>query len=88
MVRKGIRTRASTTPLTHLRGNPAARSTSRRFLIAEGSSGKSDCLRRCQRVGGSVAEHGPKDVEPAPGKGEHGLNMGFSFNAFSVVVGP
>lgn len=39
-------------------------------------------------VGGVVAEHGPEDVEAAPGQGEHGLDVCFSFAAFAVVVDP
>ena len=37
-------------------------------------------------VGGVVAEHGPEDVESASGEGEHGLDVGFAFTAFSVVI--
>lgn len=43
---------------------------------------------RGRGVGGSVAEHGPEDVEASSGKGKHGLDMGFAFKAFAVVVGP
>jgi hypothetical protein len=39
-------------------------------------------------VGGAVAEHRPEDIEAAPGQGEHGLDVGFPFHTFTVVVGP
>lgn len=41
--------------------------------------------RRSARCGGLiwrvVAQHGPPDVEPPAGQGEHGLGVGFAFSA-------
>jgi hypothetical protein len=50
------------------------------------SGGQGWCPRGDRGVGGAVAEHGPEEVEAAPGQGKHGLDVGFAFNAFSIVV--
>ena len=39
-------------------------------------------------VGGVVAEHGPEDVDAAPGESDEGLFILFSFSALPVVVDP
>ena len=47
--------------------------------------------RRGVRCGGLVwpvvAEHRPQDVEASAGQGQDGLDVGFAFGAFAVVVG-
>jgi hypothetical protein len=71
---------------------PAEPAPGRKYLWSNKANLRSGIwtgYRRGDRgVGGAVAEHGPEDVESAPGQGEHGLDVGFSFKTFSVVVGP
>jgi Helix-turn-helix domain len=52
----------------------------------------SSCMSEVRRlgfaVGGAVSEHGPQDVQAAPGEGDEGLLVGFAFAAFAVVERP
>ena len=59
--------------------------TTVRIRLSGGQPGRRDQDRR---VCGAVAEHGPEDVESSSGEGEHRLDVGFTFGAFAVVVGP
>ena len=54
----------------------------------EGSGRQRNWNGRPGPIYGPVPQHRPEDVEPAPGQRKHRLSMGFTFSAFTVVVGP